>query len=592
MSLSANVAQPSLNGKGGRQASPRLKNSPFGGMNQTHARIRGEPRARSAAEQKRSSQPNQKDESNKDGSTHFKALKMQIALSPVPYPRRNAIKHKIKELTSFDHLSLLPGVRHAIYHNALSGLTDVTPTPIQRLAIPAILSGSNKKVKKDEDDPPNFEQYLLAAETGTGKTLSYIVPIVDQIKRSEASEKEQAERESRENKLAAEEKAKERKENSVFEVEAPEVAQEEDPNSPRPKAIILVPTSELVTQVGKLVKQLSHIVKYRSALISSAYTPRRITNNLYVPGGIDILVATPHLLASIAKTNPYILSRVKHLVVDEADSLLDRSFAPTTCNIIDRASPSLSQLVFCSATIPRSMDSFLRNRFPDVRRLVTPNLHAIPRRVQLGVVDIDKEPYRGNRKLACADIIWSIGRAGGSYMDLPNVQGRVPEPKSLMVFVNERETAEEVAQFLVDKGLDAVALTRDSSDKRQSEILAEFTERKEQSLEELEAAKKTKQGNDDIPFVIDNNAGRGSNRLPNTKILVTTDLGSRGIDTIAVRTVILYDVPHSTVDFIHRLGRTGRMGKRGRGVVLVGRKDRKDVVKEVREAMFRGQALI
>ena len=76
------------------------------------------------------------------------------------------------------------------------------------------------------------------------------------------------------------------------------------------------------------------------------------------------------------------------------------------------------------------------------------------------------------------------------------------------------------------------------------------------------------------------------------KVLVTTDLGSRGIDTLAVRHVILYDVPHSTIDFIHRLGRTGRMGRRGRGIVLVGKNDRKDVVREVKEGMFKGQALI
>lgn len=86
--------------------------------------------------------------------------------------------------------------------------------------------------------------------------------------------------------------------------------------------------------------------------------------------------------------------------------------------------------------------------------------------------------------------------------------------------------------------------------------------------------------------------GRSARQLPNTKVLVTTDLASRGIDTLAVKTVVLYHVPHTTIDFIHRLGRLGRMGKRGRGIVLVGKKDRKDVVKEVREGMFRGQALI
>lgn len=97
-----------------------------------------------------------------------------------------------------------------------------------------------------------------------------------------------------------------------------------------------------------------------------------------------------------------------------------------------------------------------------------------------------------------------------------------------------------------------------------------------------------------LPFVLseEEQAIGAMKRLPNTKVMVTTDLGSRGIDTLPVRTVILYHVPHTTIDFIHRLGRVGRMGKRGRGIVLVGKKDRKDVVREVREAMFRGQALI
>jgi ATP-dependent RNA helicase MRH4, mitochondrial len=87
-------------------------------------------------------------------------------------------------------------------------------------------------------------------------------------------------------------------------------------------------------------------------------------------------------------------------------------------------------------------------------------------------------------------------------------------------------------------------------------------------------------------------SGVGLRRLANTKVLVTTDLGSRGIDTLSVRHVILYDVPHTTIDFVHRLGRVGRMGRRGRAVVLVGNKDRKDIVREVRDAMFKGQALI
>lgn len=333
-------------------------------------------------------------------------------------------------------------------------------------------------------------------------------------------------------------------------------------------------------------------------MISSKFTPRRIKNILFNPAGIDVLVATPHLLASIAKTNPYILSRVSHLVLDEADSLLDRSFSPTTTEIIAKAAPSLQKLIFCSATIPRSLDSFLRKRYPDVQRLTTPNLHAIPRRVQLGVVDIQKDPYRGNRSLACADVIWHLGKAGdweptgpfASYMD-PKTKF-----KKILVFVNEREEADQVAQFLRTKGIDAVSLSRDSDARKQEEILAEFTETPPPpTSEEILLAQKNRKEQEAIPFIepeSKQSANQSPHRLPNTKVLVVTDLASRGIDTLAVKTVVLYHVPHTTIDFIHRLGRLGRMGKRGRGIVLVGKKDRKDVVKEVREGMFRGQALI
>ncbi|PGH23646.1 hypothetical protein AJ80_02252 [Polytolypa hystricis UAMH7299] len=597
MALSRDVAKPSL------QKSPkRFQNSPFGAMNLTEANIRGKPqRTRSEAEMKRSSSFGTKDGSvggkRKKETAVFKALKMQTSLSPVPYGRRNAIKARIAEVDDFHQFPILPSVCDAIYKNALEGLTEVTPTPIQRVAIPTLVDRAEKPKKTktaDDENLHDFDQFLLAAETGSGKTLGYLVPVVDAIKRAEVEEKIQQEQE--EIKKREEEKANP----NVWELESPELSSKENAaDVARPRAIILVPTSELVTQVGKLVKQLSHTVKYRSAMISSSLTPRRITNSVFALGGIDILVATPHLLSSIAKTNPYILSRVSHLVIDEADSLLDRSFAPTTSIIIDKTAPTLKQLILCSATIPRSLDTFMRTRFPDIRRLVTPNLHAIPRRVQLGVVDIQKDPYMGNRDMACADIIWSLGKSGDTYdSDNIRVQGIGREPKNLIVFVNERETAESVATYLVQKGIHAVALTRDTSEQRQGEILETFTTGKAPpTTEDIKTASKMRKKflNDAVPFAgaqSSDSSYSKNGRLQDVRVLVTTDLGSRGIDTITVRTVILYDVPHTTIDFIHRLGRTGRMGRRGRGIVLVGKKDRKDVVKEVREAMFRGQALI
>lgn len=571
----------SLAGAGKVSSSPtedgparRKQDGPFGGMNMREAKIRGIPERPSAAQERRTSRLDRGDKDDKK-SRGFHALKMQSTLAPISYGRRTSIKDRIKQVESFEQFALLDNVKEAIYKQALPEIEGHVPTPVQRIAVPALLGDQKKKGKMSES-----EQYLIAAETGSGKTLSYLIPTINAIKLAEAkdAEVEAYEKELQEEKL---------RQNNLTLV-SPPLSNMPHPTTGRPRAIILVPTSELVTQVGTLVKAFSHTVKFKAAMISSNYSGKVIRNRLFSPSGIDILVSTPHLLSSIADSDPNILSRVTHLIVDEADSLLDRGFSPLTSAIIDRATPSLKQLILCSATIPRSLDSFLRKRFPSINRLVTPNLHAIPRRVQLGVVDVERDPYRNNKNLACADTIWSIGKAAADHEG--SVKG-VMDVKRILVFVNEREKTQEVADYLKSKGVDAIALSRDTPEERQSEMLASFTSPAKLSMEKTDhpGSLSDNQPNYLPPGKV---APPVKRQLPNTKVLVTTDLGSRGIDTVAVRHVILYDVPHSTIDFIHRLGRTGRMGRRGRGIVLVGKGDRRDVVKEVREGMFEGKALI
>ncbi|KAM0313544.1 hypothetical protein ACHAO8_005348 [Botrytis cinerea] len=572
----------SLAGAGKVSSSPtkegptrRKQDGPFGGMNLREAKIRGVPERPSAAQERRSSRLDRGDKDDKKGRG-FHALKMQRALSPVSYTRRSDIKDRIKEVDSFEQFALLDSVKEAIYKQALPEIESHVPTPVQRIAVPALLGNQQKKGKQSES-----EQYLIAAETGSGKTLSYLIPTINAVKIAEAKDAEIGayEKELQEEKL---------RQNNLTLV-SPPLSNMPHPTTGRPRAIILVPTSELVTQVGTLVKAFGHTVKFKSAMISSNFSGKVIRNRLFSPSGIDVLVSTPHLLSSIADSDPNILSRVTHLVIDEADSLLDRGFSPLTSAIIDRATPSLEQLVLCSATIPRSLDSFLRKRFPSINRLVTPNLHAIPRRVQLGVVDVERDPYRNNKNLACADTIWTIGKAAAEH-DGP-VKG-VMDVKRILVFVNEREKTQEVADYLKSKGIDAIALSRDTPEERQSEMLASFTSSARLSMPKPESHPGSLSDNQPNYVPFGKVAPPVKRQLPNTKVLVTTDLGSRGIDTVAVRHVILYDVPHSTIDFIHRLGRTGRMGKRGRGIVLVGKGDRRDVVKEVRDGMFEGKALI
>lgn len=552
-------------------------------MNKVTADIHRAPRARSEAEVRRSSGGRERP---RKAQETYHALKMQRTLSPVSYGQRASTKSKISDTDSFEDFPLLPTVKESIYNQALSGMEDVVPTPIQRLAMPFLLGNETRAARRRSSvsNKKEMEQFLLAAETGSGKTLAYLLPVLDAIKRAEAFD---AEMEARK-KVKEEE---ERKTSNFHAIDPPPLTNAPHPTTGRPRAIILLPTSELVTQVSNLAKRLSHTIKFRSAPISSAYSGKVIRNRLFSPTGIDVLISTPHLLASVSESDPNILSRVSHLIIDEADSLLDRSFAPSTSTVIDKTTPSLQQLILCSATIPRSLDSFLRKRFPDMRRLVTPNLHAIPRRVQLGVVDVEKEPYRGNKSLACADTIWSIGKMVAQ--NAPGEAGQT-DVKRILVFVNEREKTQEVTEYLISKGVDAVALTRDTPEQRQSETLSAFTTLKTDSVAMASKDSDTSDGPNYVPIAREVTPAPvlPKRHLPNTKVLVTTDLGSRGIDTLAVRHVILYDVPHSTIDFIHRLGRTGRMGRRGRGIVLVGRNDRRDVVREVKEGMFKGQALI
>lgn len=580
-----------LSGSVGRGTSDKPKRKPqepYSFLNRTtvppmleRQRAQADER-REARETDRSKNPRGRDSDKRRNKTDdFHALKMQRSLHEIPYASRKAVKGKLEQYDAFDKFPLLDTVQAAV-KDALPDLEYRNPTPAQAVAIPALL-GLRRQERRSRSLPKKDvgpEAFLLAAETGSGKTLAYLLPTLDAIKREEVEGKEDEEAAAKE--AAAEAASDPNRRNDMFDVPEPSVNKAVDPA--RPRAIILVPSAELVAQVGAVAKSLSHTVKFRAAPISAKMSATVIRNRLFNEHGVDVVISTPPLLASIAESNPNILARVTHLICDEADSLFDRSFKPSTMEILERATPSLKKLVLCSATIPKYLDKYLAENFPDMTRLVTPNLHAIPRRVQLGVVDVNKEPYRGNKLLACADSIWQIGKSAAEYVEESGEKEKV-DTKRILVFVNEREDTEVVAEYLCKKGIDALAFHRDTDPVRQAKTLASFTDG---SISPSFGLKKVleEEGEDGAP-------PKGPSRnLPNTKVIVTTDLGSRGIDTVSVRHVILYDVPHTTIDFIHRLGRTGRMGRRGRGIVLLGAGDRADVVREVREAMFRGEALI
>ncbi|KAK0722734.1 P-loop containing nucleoside triphosphate hydrolase protein [Lasiosphaeria miniovina] len=522
-----------------KKAKPRGPDGPWAGTNRTVANIDTRRRALLPGAVTRDPLSNEDDQGNGKGKKRgrwdrrgFKALNMQRSLTSVSYGQRASVKERIQAVDSFGLFDLLPSIKDAIASSVLKGMVDIKPTPIQRLTIPALLGQHMDPKRRRPRVVPDRKEVLLAAETGSGKTLAYLLPIANALKLAEADDTTLA---SYNKRLEAEKVLRGDRPMSEWIDKF-----EPHPNMARPRAVVLVPTAELVDQVVAVAKDISHLAKFKARPLSASHNTLKIQRNLYSPTGIDLVVATPHLLASIANSDPYVLSRVSHLVIDEADSLLDRSFSPETTSIIDRCMPTLKQFVLCSATIPKRLDTYLESKFPDVERITTPNLHAIPRRVQLGVIDVSKDPYRNNKNLACADAIWSIGKEAAQHEG--PVKG-VIDVKRIIVFVNERETTQEVAEYLVSKGVDAVALHRDTPELRQSEMIASFTSSEPLLIDAATAATATA------------TAAAGRRHLPNTKVIVATDLASRGLDTVAVRHVILYDVPHTSIDFVHRLGR-------------------------------------
>lgn len=514
-----------------------------GGLNVRQAGLPSPQPSRDTRRSDFNTHPSRKNSQDRKAKPSFKHMKMAQSLAPVSWTQRTNTEAEIEPWSSFDDFDLLPSVKEAVSSEVLKDLTTIQPTAVQRLAIPALL-GMGLKARQKIVSESRFESFLIAAETGSGKTLAYIIPMIDYLKREEEvllKYKPLKEEEEVANSLA---KRLEKDQHELFNLEIPTV-ENTDVNG-KPRAVILVPTSELVNQVGAVIKAMSHVAKLRSALISRDFSGRVIRNRLfYYP--IDILVSTPHLLSSLAEHDPRILSNCSHIIVDEADSLFDRSFSQITSAIISRAE-GLKRLILCSATIPKSLDRSLRKLYPDMRRLVTPHLHAIPRRVQLSIIDTDADPYRGNKLLACADTLHKLAKD-------ETEEGFV---KKIIVFVNERETTGEVASYLRFKGFDTASLERDTSDRKEASVLDYFTGPKTAVGPEVKA-------------------------MDRMAVLVTTDIASRGVDTKTVKNVVLYDVPFSTIDFIHRLGRTGRMGRRGQAVILVDKNTNKAWVKDIKK---------
>ncbi|KAI8355085.1 P-loop containing nucleoside triphosphate hydrolase protein [Choanephora cucurbitarum] len=348
------------------------------------------------------------------------------------------------------------------------------PTEIQALAIPSLLNRRHRHV-------------LVAAETGSGKTFAYLLPIIQMLK---ADEKRKTQR-----------------------------------RLDHPRAIVLVPTRELVQQVTKSCKSLSHIVKCRAVGLEGRTSRHRVVETL-ASGPIDLLITTPTTLLNYEKDKTISLADTRYLMIDEADSLFDAGWGDDCRTIIQRVQKATEKaqvpekIAIVSATLPKSVHSALDALFPSMVKMTTPSLHKALPNLKQSFVDLQR--FQGNRQLALLEVL----------------KKNIKDDKTL-VFCNTKKSVELVHKFLSSKNLEALALYKDAPIDR-TESLRLFATPVEE----------------------------------NYNILISTDIASRGIDTTFVNHVILYDFPTSVVDYLHRVGRTARAGQVGKATSLIGRKDR------------------
>lgn len=328
-------------------------------------------------------------------------------------------------------------------------------TPVQQQAIPLI------SAKKD---------LIACAQTGTGKTGAYLLPIMDMISATE----------NRHN-----------------------------------NTLILAPTRELAQQIDLQVEALSYFTNISSLTVYGggdgiAYEQQKRS----MREGVDIIIATPGRLISHLSSGVLKLDQLQHLVLDEADRMLDMGFYDDIMKIVSYL-PKKRQTVLFSATMP-----------PKIRKLAATLLDH-PEQISLAI----SKPAEG-----ISQQIYHVHDA----QKVPLLTGilKTDVYKSIIVFASTKEKVKNLGKVFRGLGLKAEAFHSDLGQKERESILLTF---------------KNKQ-------------------LP---ILIGTDVLSRGIDVEGIDLVVNFDVPHDAEDYVHRIGRTARAATKGTAITLVNAKDKR-----------------
>ncbi|KAJ3241251.1 hypothetical protein HDU81_001235 [Chytriomyces hyalinus] len=494
----------------------------------------------------------------------------------------------------FEKMGLLPSVLDAIKH--LLG-ESAKPTAVQSLAIPASLQLGNSKGNDGN------RAMLVGAETGGGKTLAYLIPLINRLKEQEIEAAATADASMQ----SASELIEAIVDSTVIDSASAmsSVSSSKLRRLRRPRAIVLVPSRELVTQATAVAKSLcSHNVRL-TVLGTHARRahPERVAAKLATTP-VDIFIATPRELKRLLDSNTIALSKLNEVVIDESDTMFDEGNLPDLeeirSAIVSHAPRGLSSATtaasensnqedvvtkepittYISATFPVSMTNRITELHPNHLQITTQNLHKAStslKQIFLSVTSSSTKPT------LLVDVLKRSAQAG---------------EKRVIVFVNSRDTGTWLVDYLRSKnvvnprlGGGGVFWVNGQMDpKVRDAVMGLFVQGRKRRLGEDALLDSALGETNPDPELKSPNGESSWDSGDKVAILVATDLASRGVDTTAADHVVLYDFPRSAIEYLHRVGRTARNGAGGRATSLLTKRDMR-VSDGIEMAVKRGKIL-
>jgi superfamily II DNA/RNA helicase len=273
------------------------------------------------------------------------------------------------------------------------------------------------------------------------------------------------------------------------------------------RTLVLVPTRELAVQVGEVFTNLGYPQGLKVAVVYGGVSIN--PQMMGLRGGADIVVATPGRVLDLVDHNAVHLKDVQHLVLDEADRLLDFGFADELQRVLALL-PAKRQTLLFSATYAGEVQTLAQSLLHHPVRVTVEAVEAQAPDIRQRVIAVDEKKRTALLRHLIAENGW----------------------KRVLVFVATRYACEHVANKLYKAGVYATAFHGEMSQGARQDVLKEFKEDR-------------------------------------WEVVVTTDLAARGIDIANLPVVVNYDLPRSATDYTHRIGRTGRAGAHGEAVSFV-----------------------